>query len=143
MAWTYSGNPADSDRDRLRFETGDTDTNSQLLQDAELDFVIAQESTWARRIARCLRSIGHKLLQQPNFALDRWREDRHEVAKSFLERARELEKTGKAAGVYAGGISTSDKDTQKDDEDYDQPFASLTMDENQSEDTDELVSSVD
>jgi hypothetical protein len=140
MSWTYSGNPAASDLDRLRFELGDTVAATPLLANEEINFIIAQESKWARRIARGLRSIGHKLLQQPNFGLDRWREDRHQVAQSFLTRADELEKTGRMAGVYAGGISTSDKDTQKDDEDYDKPFASLTMDEDESAEENELLS---
>ena len=42
MAWTYSGDPASSDRDAVRFLIGDTDSTDQLLQDAEVSFCIAQ-----------------------------------------------------------------------------------------------------
>lgn len=41
MSWTYSGDPASSDRDEVRFLIGDTDANNQLLSDEELDYLIA------------------------------------------------------------------------------------------------------
>jgi hypothetical protein len=40
MAWTYSGDPASSELDELRFTLQDTDPSLQLLQDAELEFLI-------------------------------------------------------------------------------------------------------
>ena len=36
MVWSYSGNPADSAVDAVRFLTGDTDTNDQLLDNEEI-----------------------------------------------------------------------------------------------------------
>lgn len=40
MSWSYSGDPASSDRDAIRFYIGDTDTTLQLLQDEDIDFLI-------------------------------------------------------------------------------------------------------
>lgn len=40
MTWTYSGNPGSSTRDEVRFLIQDTDTNSQLLSNEELDYLI-------------------------------------------------------------------------------------------------------
>lgn len=42
MAFTYSGNPATSDRDAVRFLIQDTDSDDVLLQDAEVDWCITQ-----------------------------------------------------------------------------------------------------
>jgi hypothetical protein len=42
MAWTYSGDPAGSARDKVRFLIGDTDTTNQLLNDAEIAFLLDQ-----------------------------------------------------------------------------------------------------
>ena len=39
MTWSYSGDPASSDRDAIRFYIGDTDTTLQLLQDEDIDFL--------------------------------------------------------------------------------------------------------
>lgn len=129
LGWTYSGDPSTSARDLLRFDIGDTDENSPLLQDTELNYVIDNQSSQHRRVADCFERIGRKILQRPNFALDKWREDRHDVAKSFLEQAKELRKRGAAAGLYAGGISKADKLTREQDTDRDEPFAYIGMDE--------------
>jgi len=42
MAWTYGGDPSANSRDQIRFLIGDTDTNNQLLQDAEITFLNSQ-----------------------------------------------------------------------------------------------------
>lgn len=43
MAWTYSGNPASSDRNAVRFLSGDTiQTADATLQDEEIDFLLAE-----------------------------------------------------------------------------------------------------
>lgn len=42
MAWTYGGDPSANSRDKVRFLIGDTDTNNQLLQDAEITFLLNQ-----------------------------------------------------------------------------------------------------
>lgn len=44
MTWTYSGNPADSTLDKIRFYIGDTDTNYQLLSDEEINFIIDEHT---------------------------------------------------------------------------------------------------
>ena len=43
MAWTYSGNPAASDLDAVRFWIQDTDVDDPLLQDAEINYLLALE----------------------------------------------------------------------------------------------------
>lgn len=49
MAWSYTGNPASSDRDRVRFWIRDTNSKDPLLRDEEIDFLIAEAETlrWA------------------------------------------------------------------------------------------------
>lgn len=42
MAFTYSGNPSASDRDAVRFMIQDTDSTDALMQDAEIDWLLAQ-----------------------------------------------------------------------------------------------------
>lgn len=42
MTWSYSGDPASSEKDAVRFLVGDTDTNDQLLSDEEIDYVIVE-----------------------------------------------------------------------------------------------------
>lgn len=42
MAWTYSGNPASSDRDKIRFLIGDVASTPQSLSDEELQYLISE-----------------------------------------------------------------------------------------------------
>jgi hypothetical protein len=42
MSWTYSGNPASSDLDRLRFLCGDTNESEPIMQDEEIQFLITE-----------------------------------------------------------------------------------------------------
>jgi hypothetical protein len=43
MSWSYSGDPASSTRDLVRFLLRDTDSSDQLLTNEELDYLVA---TW-------------------------------------------------------------------------------------------------
>lgn len=40
MTWSYSGSPATSHRDAVRFYIGDIDQNLPLLQDEDIDFLL-------------------------------------------------------------------------------------------------------
>lgn len=42
MSWNYSGNPASSEVDRIRFMVGDTNEDEPILQDEEIEFLIAE-----------------------------------------------------------------------------------------------------
>ena len=42
MSWTYSGDPATSDKDAVRFLTGDTDAGDQLASDEEIAYALSQ-----------------------------------------------------------------------------------------------------
>lgn len=42
MSWSYSGNPASSDKDMLRFTIGDTDSTEPIMQDEELLYLISE-----------------------------------------------------------------------------------------------------
>ena len=42
MTWSYSGNPANSANDEVRFLIGDTDTNNQLLSNEEIAWLLTE-----------------------------------------------------------------------------------------------------
>lgn len=42
MSWSYSGNPATSDLDAVRFYTGDTDEELPLLQNEDIEFLLSR-----------------------------------------------------------------------------------------------------
>lgn len=42
MSWSYSGNPASSEMDELRFIIGDTNVSEPIMQDEELEYLITE-----------------------------------------------------------------------------------------------------
>jgi hypothetical protein len=58
MTWTYSGNPAASNRDAVRFLIGDTDSGDQLVSDEEIAFLLAEENTVRTASARACEAIA-------------------------------------------------------------------------------------
>ena len=59
MTWTYSGNPATSTRDEVRFLIQDTDTNDQQLQNEEIDYLIAAYGDpYGAAVAACSALLG-------------------------------------------------------------------------------------
>jgi hypothetical protein len=45
VTWSYSGNPASSDKDKVRFLIGDTDTTDQLLSDEEINYTLVESGS--------------------------------------------------------------------------------------------------
>jgi len=50
MTWTYSGNPANSSSDAVRFLIGDTDTTDQLISNEEIAYLVTVHGN-IRRVA--------------------------------------------------------------------------------------------
>ena len=60
MAWEYSGNPADSDKDAVRFLIGDTDTTEQLVQDEEIEWALLENADAYSAAAEVAQSLSAK-----------------------------------------------------------------------------------
>lgn len=60
MTWTYSGSPATSTRDQVRFLTGDTSDLDEQLQDEEIDWLLTQTSSVYRAAAQGCEAIASK-----------------------------------------------------------------------------------
>lgn len=95
MAWTYSGDPAGSALDKVRFLCGDVDTTNEQLNDAEILFLLSEWNNDAYVSAACAcdaiagkyqskadssRSIGDLSISTQNQA----------VSKGFQDRASSL-----------------------------------------------------
>lgn len=129
----------------VRLLVGDTDATDYVLQDSDIAFflsesdediymaaVMAAESIAAKyaRMVTNSQSDAHGV-----HALTRHYSDRH---KHYLDLAKRLErrKSGNAlrkmsgGGVYAGGISQSDKDTRADNDDRPAPAFSRSLHDN-------------
>lgn len=62
--FNYSGNPADSDLDRLRFRLQDTDSDDVLLEDEELNFLLDNEGSVSGALVKAARTIASQFSRQ-------------------------------------------------------------------------------
>lgn len=128
MTWSYSGNPSDSSLDEVRFLVGDTDSADQLVQNEEISYAIATESSSLLAAVRVLRALAGKWARKADKAVGDLKISYSQLQKSFLALADKLEKTelspltgGLKGTPYAGGISISDKDSVADNTDRAEP----------------------
>jgi hypothetical protein len=132
MAWTYGGDPSANARDAIRFLIGDTDTNDQLLADAEVAWVNNQvtgsdtATTGLYDAAyRCCITIASKFSRLADQAVGDMRVSMAQKAKAYREQAESLRaiaaREGSVPTPYAGGITISDKDIDWDNSDLVRP----------------------
>lgn len=129
MAWSYdisdiNDNTASGRLNSVRLLVGDTNTNSQKLQDEEINFFISQglndvylaASIAARAISTQFAGIG-------KVDFDGISTDKSKVYEYYNQLARRLEKQSKQIGStglgvpIAGGISISDMTSVEEDPD--------------------------
>ena len=113
MAWTYSGDPATSDRDHLRFITGDTDQNRPLWQDEEIDFLITQTTSLQEAARQLLQSKITQLALSPRVRLGRFTFDASSLLRALKENLEALGVTHGSMAPWAGGISKTQKAEQE------------------------------
>jgi hypothetical protein len=132
MAWNYTGNPADSDRDGVRFLVGDTCEDDQLLQDEEIAYAVAQQTTLELAAAYCLRALAAKFSRKVTHKIGDVSVNCSDLAKAYADRADELDPAGITKNIPLalpsfGGRSHDEKETLEDDEDAVQPSFSRGM----------------
>lgn len=142
MPFTYSGDPSASDLDRVRFQLGDTDSTDPMLQDAEIQYCIDQESSFLGAIARACEAIAQRFSREASFKAGDLSQDLLGRAKHWSERADEYRKRAFSAHApVAGGLSKSAKEAQEQDKDAVQPYFKRGMQDRTGPGSDEPRSS--
>lgn len=132
MAWNYTGNPADSDRDGVRFLIGDTCEDDKLLQDAEIEYAISKQTTLELAAAYCLRVLAAKFSRMVTKKVGDIAVNCSDLAKAYSDRANELDPNGITKNIPLalpsfGGRSHDEKETLDEDTDAVQPSFSRGM----------------
>jgi hypothetical protein len=134
MTWSYSGNPADSDKDAVRFWSGDTNLNDKLVDDEEVLFVLASQPNVILAAADILDALAIRFSGDVNARVGDVQENASDRAKAYKKRADEL-RSGKGPGQtmpewFFGGQSRSGKDSLRSNEDAVQPTFTEGQDDN-------------
>ena len=136
MSWSYDQNHA-SDKDKIRFYIADTDCDSPLLEDEEIVSALSiAGDVVLRGAALCARSIALNFSRLADTEIGGGGLHGTGVAVKFNQRAKQYDKLAErlekeaesdlsglgAAGIYAGGIDVSDRDSYDGDSTLIQPF---------------------
>ena len=111
MTASYSGNPATSPLDAVRFLVGDTDPCQFFLQDAEVNYLLAQYNNAVPNTAipYCYRIIA-KLTRLADESVGQVKIQYSQKAKAFRTMIQDLRNQLATFDItpYAGGIAVSD-----------------------------------
>lgn len=123
MTWTYT-NTLLTDKDKVRFLTGDTLTGDQLVSDEEIAGILLMHSNVYGAGAAVCRHLATRFSRQADSAIDDMRKSLSQKATAYAARAEELDdQASSATGVtsipmpFAGGISVSGKQARRENTD--------------------------
>ena len=112
--YTYSGDPASSTKDAVRFYIGDVDTSRPLLSDEEIAFLLLGTNpvdTPTQAAIQALRILSTKFAREADVTVGEISKSFSQISKAFAERADALEEqlALQYAIPYFGGTSRSAK----------------------------------
>ena len=107
---TYSGDPANSPRDKVRMLIGDTNPAKPNLLDPEIDSLLSNYPNPYLAAAAGCRSIAARLAQKVNKRVGDLSINYSDMVKNYTSLATQLQSEGQKIGVipYSGGISKAD-----------------------------------
>jgi hypothetical protein len=127
VTWTYSGNPASSPGDAVRFWIGDTTETTPQLSDEELAYLLSLTGGHVLQAAILgCQELANRYASQVDFAVEsELRVDLSQRAEAYAKRAKALRDETLIPGTslslvprpYAGGVSKQDMARQKADSD--------------------------
>lgn len=119
MTFSYSGDPSDSDRDNVRFTTGDTISTDVLLTDEELDSILATNTSVKGASVVAVRRIIAIVARQVTKAVGDLKMNLSDRIKNYKILLSELQRSLvlSTGGPVAGGLSASRKETVEEDTD--------------------------
>jgi hypothetical protein len=108
MGWNYSGNPASSQTDRVRFYIGDTDPTDPILQDEEITFLLSEEGSPLKAAQGACRAIIAKYAREVDYTIGPERVAASELVAHYQGVLKTLIEKSKASGAPSYGSSRSE-----------------------------------
>ena len=123
MTWTYSGDPASSNKDAVRFLVGDTVETDKLVQDEEIDFALANEGGVTNAAVAICRAVAAKFSRQADKTVGKLSISLSQKAAAYHALADKIEqKASRLAIPYAGGLVVSERESLLTDTSAVQPI---------------------
>jgi hypothetical protein len=126
--WTYSGDPANSDSDAVRFMVGDTIRERPLLDDYEVEWIVSQSPNLNRRAALACEALWSRFLAISDYTVGSVSKKFSDVAAKFKERAADFRRdANKNALVSFPAHLVSTKQALENDSELQYPEFSVGM----------------
>lgn len=132
LDWSYSHDPATSDKDAVRFLIGDTNSDDKLLSDAEVTYTLSTEGSVLQAAINCLQNLIVVFSRQVDGSKKEGSQALSQKVQSFrtaLDSLLERQAMG-ALNIFAGGISRTQKSTECSDTDRVPPVFTKQMFDN-------------
>lgn len=125
MTWTYSGDPASSTRDAVRFLIGDTDTSDQLISNEEINYFVTEFANARRAASEAARAVAAKYARLMSRSIGGLSADFSAKYRQYLELADNLltKEEMKPVALYISGYSKSAKEAVELDTDRESTFS--------------------
>ena len=119
MSWNYnSSNLGSSDLAWVRMRVGDCTSGDQLMQDEEINAILADAGDRTLAASRACRQISATFARRVQKTVGKFSLAHQQASERYAKLSDELLlEMGLSVGPYAGGISVSDKETRADDTD--------------------------
>lgn len=101
MTWTYGGDPSGSDRDKVRFSIGDTNTADQQMTDEEIAYLITTHGV-GLAIVKAAYALAGKYARMSDKAVGDLSIKYSQRARAYLDLAKELDKDWDEAQNLSG-----------------------------------------
>lgn len=133
MAWTYSGDPASTSKDAVRFLTGDVNIDEPLKSDEEINWALSQNSNiYAASLTIAESILSYLSLQADVEEIGPIKSVYSKRVENYSNRVKDLRvKVSSNASMipYGGGIDATDKVTQAEDTSIVKPNFWIGMDD--------------
>lgn len=133
MAWTYSGDPSKTDKDAVRFLTGDTKKEDQLVLDEEIEWVLSIQPEKNLAAAAVADMIAARFSREADKKIGSLRVQASQRADQYRQLADRLraggagclpfgDSTGSTLSeVFVGGNDVAEKENIRSDTNTEQP----------------------
>ena len=131
MTWTYDPTLA-TDKDRVRFLIGDTDTTDQQLANEEITYLLTVQSNVMLAAANAASGLAAKYARKADTSIGDLSISASQRAAAYLALYEQLKMQAHQAGIlggrmFVGGLTVSGKESLADDTDAVQPNFAIGM----------------
>lgn len=132
MSFTWTGDPAASTLEAIRWEIDDIDSTKAKFTDAEINYAYAEEGTVLSAAAHLCEQLATKYAAKASRKLGPLSIELSDLSKQYKDRAKQLRRRDIVhAEPYAGGISKTQEEAFEDDSNLKQPVFERDMMKNE------------